>query len=270
MKKPQVLAVVGKGGTGKTTTAVNLAYELACLGLHIALVDCDPQASCTQALGQLPVADPFTAAPVQLALGGAPAASDAGAVWLTRGGRTLTSATRTRVLSHLREAGAGADVLVVDTLPAVSPLTLAALSIADVALVALQPAPLPMSGLEDLLDTCRQVNPYARVRALFTLVKPRRTMLSRIQDAINRRHPGLLCPIYIPDDAPCESATAARMPVGRYESRSRSALAYRIVAKTVLGELDDLAFQRVVGAAGPTQSREVSLIDAKEVSHVAP
>ena len=40
-----------KGGTGKTTTCENLGIGLAMEGKRVLLVDCDPQASLTIALG---------------------------------------------------------------------------------------------------------------------------------------------------------------------------------------------------------------------------
>ena len=52
MGAASVIGIVNqKGGTGKTTTCVNLGVDLAHEGKRVLLVDCDPQGSLTISLG---------------------------------------------------------------------------------------------------------------------------------------------------------------------------------------------------------------------------
>jgi len=58
----RILAVaVPKGGTGKTTTTINLGAALAARGQRVLLVDFDPQGNLTQSLGLRPSEVPETA-----------------------------------------------------------------------------------------------------------------------------------------------------------------------------------------------------------------
>ncbi len=56
MKRERIVAVVNrKGGSGKSTTTLNLAGALAEMGLRVLVVDLDPQASLTRLLTDEPV-----------------------------------------------------------------------------------------------------------------------------------------------------------------------------------------------------------------------
>lgn len=63
-KKPVVYAIANqKGGVGKTTLTLNLGASLTRMGYKVCLIDCDPQANMTMALGcnqpdELPVTIP--------------------------------------------------------------------------------------------------------------------------------------------------------------------------------------------------------------------
>jgi len=50
----KIVIAAHKGGSGKTTVAVNLAGALANLGMRVLLVDTDPQGACAAALGLEP------------------------------------------------------------------------------------------------------------------------------------------------------------------------------------------------------------------------
>lgn len=50
----KIAVAMAKGGVGKTTTAVNLAHGLACMGKRVLLVDCDTQGQVAKFLGEKP------------------------------------------------------------------------------------------------------------------------------------------------------------------------------------------------------------------------
>lgn len=182
----QVLAIINqKGGTGKTTTAVNLAAGLARLGHNVLLIDLDPQAHATYGLGfDLDESDAPTMTQVlgeealpldsiivetsepNLRL----APSD---IRLARAARLLDSRTfRESVLRKALDRVTGFDYIVIDCQPTLDVLSINALVTANKILIPTQLAGHALKGLSDLLSTLESIkngDPYDW-RILLTMV----------------------------------------------------------------------------------------------------
>jgi len=162
----KVIAIVnGKGGVGKTTTAVNLAAILG-EGQRVLLVDSDPQASATWWVERGELAQSRAEGPA-LSPAEGPALSPAEGMPFD-----LAQESDPALLGRLRNV-AGYDLVVVDTRPALRSEALAAvLSAADYVILPTLPTALDLTAV---LATVKQAVQPAGVahRILLTRVDPR-------------------------------------------------------------------------------------------------
>jgi chromosome partitioning protein len=158
------------GGCGKTTTAVNVAHALAMKGQKVLLIDADPQAHATTALGIPPLSRkchilhllreeaPFINAVFQTHIPGVhliPASRELGSFELDFSCRT---GSETLLSESLYENAAGFDYLIFDPPPAVGLLTLSTLVAAQEVFIPMQMHFPAMEGLAEMMQLIYTVN----------------------------------------------------------------------------------------------------------------
>jgi chromosome partitioning protein len=220
------LTVVGpRAGTGKTTTAINLAAELAAAGRHVALLDLDPNAGATRALGHLPESDPWQAEPVEIRLD----AAARGVLRLARGGRALVGARGHDVRVLMGALSDRSDMLVVDLPPGATALTTAAVEAADVLLT-----PVPADGgVADVRAAAqlRTVLGGAGTDLRIVLVRQPAVAPSSLRALFDEAYPRALCGDDVPEDLAAANAARLGVPLRVHAPESDAGRAYRSLAR---------------------------------------
>ena len=227
-----------KGGVAKTTTTQTLGLALADLGERVLLVDLDPQACLTFALGLEPEQCAPTLHDVLLQrVKAEDAIIDAGRVRLLPANIELAGSevhllTRTgreqalgRAIETVRDS---VDTVLIDCPPSLGVLTVNGLTAADFVLVPLQCEALSHRGLAQLLDTIADVREFTNKRlevrgVIATMFDPRgrhaREVLDDVQDSLRSHGVGPADP---------EDGSLRGSPRPRHlDSRARAEIARR-------------------------------------------
>ena len=227
-----------KGGVGKTTAAVNLAYLAAQDGLRTLLWDLDPQAAATYMFrvrarvkggGKALIKGTRT-------LDGAIKGTDFDGLDLLPGDFTyrnmdllLDDAKKpVRQLSRLLEPLAGDyDVVLLDCPPSVSLVSENVLHAAGLILVPLIPATLSVRTLDQLTEFVSGFSgPRPEVLAFFSMVDRRKRLHREIAEQLPARRKDVAATT-IPALAVIERMAVERAPVPAFAPRSPATRAYR-------------------------------------------
>jgi chromosome partitioning protein len=232
----RVIAVYStKGGVGKTTAAVNLAYEAA-KAFRVLLWDLDPQGAATFLLqvkpkvkggvgalvtGQSTVARAIrsTAYPDLDVLPADASYRDLDLVF------DHAKKSERRVAKLLEQVEDDYDVVILDCPPGASLVAENAVFSADAVVVPLIPSPLSMRSLEQVTEVVRASASKPPIVAFLSLVDRRKTLHRAAVEQLPREH-GAVTDVVVPATVHLERMGSERAPVGSYAPHTEAAHAY--------------------------------------------
>jgi chromosome partitioning protein len=244
-----VAVAMQKGGSGKTTTAVNLAAGLAELGQRVLVVDVDPQANATSWFGVRDAGKGMFACLCENAsiasiarntdIAGVSVAPSS--AWLVGAERALAAevGAETVLRRRLKPVVADYDVILVDTPPTLGTLTIGALVASDEVLVPVEAHVLALNGLAQLLETVSTVQDRLNDRLrLLGIVACRLDARTRhgieIVEELRKRFPAETFMTAIRENVRLAEAPSFGQPITIYDPRSAGAEDYRALAAEII------------------------------------
>ncbi len=247
-----------KGGTAKSTTAVNLGIGLAREGKKVILLDCDPQGSMTISLGfSDPDAMEVTLATLMTRVVNEEELHVEDAILHHEEGIDLIPAnielsalevsmvnvmSRETILRQLiEEIKDSYDYCILDCMPSLGMVTINALACADSVLIPVQAAYLPVRGLQQLIKTIgrvkRQLNPKLEIEGiLLTMVDNRTNYAKEIAQLVYDSYSSAVkvFETKIPISVRTAETSLEGSSIYKYDPKGKAADAYRVLTKEVL------------------------------------
>lgn len=256
----RIIAIANqKGGVGKTTTAISLGAGLATSGKKVLLIDADPQASMTVALGyrepdkleatlsdviqnvaeDLENPEDFAVIHHAENMDLIPADIGLSAVEVS----LVNAMSRELILRSFTESVRDKyDFILIDCMPSLGVLTVNALACADSVLIPVQAAYLPVRGLQQLIRTIstvqRRLNQRLHIEGILLTMVDNRTVYNReivqeVNDVYGKSVP--VFPVEIPLSIRAAETSAAAKTIYDYDPKGKAASAYSELTKEVMG-----------------------------------
>ncbi len=184
----KIAVITSKGGTGKTTTAVNLGHGLALSGKSVLLIDCDAQRNVAVTFdvrGRKTLCDLLQYGEVEIVQ------VRRNLYVVDSGGRELAEVemvlaakkSRESRLSRALENLNGCDVVICDCSPTINLININAITYADEVIIPVSMDFLAQEGARQTLDIIDEVNQYSQSKTEVLGILPTffdaRTKLSR-------------------------------------------------------------------------------------------
>jgi chromosome partitioning protein len=242
-----------KGGVGKTTTAVNVAAALAEKKIHTLLIDLDPQASATSAVGVEKQVGKSLYGPLRgegsmfemitptayehLAL--VPSEEDLAAAEIELASTENYLARLKGVLDPVRNSN-GYRAIIIDCPPALGLLSMNSLAAADYLLIALQCEYMALEGLGQILRNVERlksahINDALQVGGIvMTMFDSRTNLAKQVVDEVRQHLPDKIFKSVIPRTIRLGEAPSFGKPIFAYDPNGPGAVAYRALTAEMI------------------------------------
>lgn len=240
-----------KGGVGKTTTTINVAYNLAKSGKKVLLVDLDPQGNASSGLsidkGGFTTRDVLSG---KATLAETVRATSYKNLWVLPTDAELATleteiATEKDRAIRLKKALADTeyDVVLIDCPPSLGLLTVNALTASQSVIIPVQTEYYALEGLGQLLETMKLVrqalNPkLAILGVVMTMHNARTTLSAQVEEQLQKNFKDRLFKTVVPRNIRVAEAPSHGKPVGEYDKWSKGARAYKALTKEITERLE--------------------------------
>ena len=253
-KMGRIIAIANqKGGVGKTTTAINLSASLAGLGKKVLAIDMDPQGNMSSGLGvdknevEKTVYDLIIGnigieeciyEEVIENLDVLPSNIDLSAAEIELIGVDNKEYILRDEVNKVKEKY---DFIIIDCPPALSMLTINAMTTSDSVLVPIQCEYYALEGLSQLIHTIELVqerlNPELEIEGVVFTMYDARTNLSlqvveNVKDNLNQN----IYKTIIPRNVRLAEAPSYGMPINLYDPKSKGTESYLLLAEEVINK----------------------------------
>lgn len=238
-----------KGGTGKTTTAINVGAALSRCGLMVLLVDVDPQGNLSQSAGfdelsdndittyevlkgedinkAIKSTDSYDVLPTDIGLSAAE---------IELGSNDDDKYLLKKALGKLKKSY---DVIIIDSPPSFNILSLMALTAATEVVIPVQAMYLPLKGVAQLRETIElvkaQFNPELEIGGVvLTFFDERRNLDRDVLDALEQAFEGKVFKTKISQNTKIAEAPSYGKDVIAYSPSSKGSKQYIALAKELV------------------------------------
>lgn len=248
----RIIAIANqKGGVGKTTTAINLSASLASLGKKVLALDMDPQGNMTSGLsvdknavensvydliiGEADIKDCIYKDVLEN-LDVLPSNIDLSAAEIELIG---VENKEFIIKSEVEKIRDNYDFIIIDCPPALSMLTINAMTTADSILVPIQCEYYALEGLSQLIHTIELVqerlNDSLKIEGVvFTMYDARTNLSLQVVENVKDNLDQNIYKTIIPRNIRLAEAPSYGMPINLYDAKSTGAESYMMLAEEVI------------------------------------